>query len=881
MKTWARFMFLSGTYGWWLKQALRRHAILAGVTLAMLPLAVAAQEPFALNLRNEAGKVRLSWPSGMADASGGVVFPEFTVERSTDLQNWTPLRGRIRAQERQAQGALSLLLDAAPGTAYYRVAADPLSTAVQQTGAGGEEVFGLGAQLKEELGKVGWLTVESFAAANPQPAYLEAISWDPRTAAYWDECTRSNSQYNLQLNTRELAIMLTNGFVVSERLKQWSFGSTYDFLFTQELPAFITADSVLHAWHRGYRSMLAELETLQLSTTMETVLTTMHRKLPALHAQHGSGPLANSILDADYYLTVALSLWANKQVGNALPGEAQKARVTTTLQNITALQLTDTFLFGPDSPRTVDFSQFKVRSYYTLSERLQRYFRAMMWCGRIDLKLVTFPPDQEDTIRQFGTALVLHQLLKQAGQFDNWRTIDQVIRAFVGVTDSMTFDQLDQLLTDEHIASLSDVPNLQVITSLQTRLLSGELGAQAYASEGFVSPLSGEQARLPRSFTVMGQKFIVDGWAHSQVVYDRVLWPAGDSEIPEKVQRRKTSCLDAAYAVLANDQVVPNLVERMTNVNGMPFRDGLPYQHNLQAIRNVVDAMDPSVWEANLYTAWLGALRELSKPTVDPCYPEAMRTRAWAMRTLNAQMGSWTELRHDTLLYAKQPSSGYAGCGYPDGFVEPRPAFWLKMQHLAAIASDAITRINLSGTVTNYYPVDLAMVRSNQLAFLREFSASMGMLASISEKELAQQPLNAAETEFLQDIIIIYGGYGRVEIPMPGWYRKLFYQNHAGIDFGLFNSPDPLVADVYTDMPDPWVGDPGGVLHEAVGYANWMLIAIDNGPDRTIYAGPVYSHYEFYEPGLTRLTDEQWQSRLWNKKPASPEWTMGWLVPGQ
>ena len=51
---------------------------------------------------------------------------------------------------------------------------------------------------------------------------------------------------------------------------------------------------------------------------------------------------------------------------------------------------------------------------------------------------------------------------------------------------------------------------------------------------------------------------------------------------------------------------------------------------------------------------WLATLRELSKPISDSKYPEAMRTRTWGMKTLNTQLASWTQLRHDTVLYAKQ-----------------------------------------------------------------------------------------------------------------------------------------------------------------------------------------------------------------------------------
>src|SRR5262249_50820406 len=153
---------------------------------------------------------------------------------------------------------------------------------------------------------------------------------------------------------------------------------------------------------------------------------------------------------------------------------------------------------------------------------------------------------------------------------------------------------------------------------------------------------------LPRSFTFLGQKFVLDSWVLSKVVYDDILW----HEV--KVRRRVPSALDAAFAAFGNDAAAPDIVARLTAQSGRRFRDGLNYQHNLTAVRQVVDDLDKAAWEDNLYIGWLALLRELSKPTTDAKYPEAMRGRAWAMKSLNTQLASWTELRHDTVLYAKQ-----------------------------------------------------------------------------------------------------------------------------------------------------------------------------------------------------------------------------------
>ena len=71
------------------------------------------------------------------------------------------------------------------------------------------------------------------------------------------------------------------------------------------------------------------------------------------------------------------------------------------------------------------------------------------------------------------------------------------------------------------------------------------------------------------------------------------------------------------------------------------------------------------------------------------------------------------------------------------------------------------------------------------------------------------------------------------------------------------------------------------MVHEGVANVNLLLIAIDNGPDRMVYAGPVLSHYEFELGPTTRETDDQWKSdaRAGNL-PTQPDWTRSYLVPG-
>ena len=201
------------------------------------------------------------------------------------------------------------------------------------------------------------------------------------------------------------------------------------------------------------------------------------------------------------------------------------------------------------------------------------------------------------------------------------------------------------------------------------------------------------------------------------------------------VIRRYTSALDMGYSVLGNRQIGSEIAQRMLDVEHRSgFRDGLPYAHNLWALAATFDRIPAAAWEDSIVTRWLAALRELSAPTTDARFPEAMRTRPWALRVLNAQLASYTELKHDTVLYAKQPYTAMILCEYPAGFVEPVPAFWKQVKEMAASAADALERLPASGSMTvtapdiGFWPiqVDLAQrhdARVNFCGRLRSRSA--------------------------------------------------------------------------------------------------------------------------------------------------------------
>jgi hypothetical protein len=227
-----------------------------------------------------------------------------------------------------------------------------------------------------------------------------------------------------------------------------------------------------------------------------------------------------------------------------------------------------------------------------------------------------------------------------------------------------------------------------------------------------------------------------------------------------------------------------------------------------------------------------------------------MLTQAWRRKQLQTQLASWAELRHDTVLYLKQSYTAAPVCGYPAGFVEPYPQLYARLGFLARELSLRLSKIAVS-----------------YREFFENFAARMADLERLARKELAAQPFTREEAAFLKKTIDRHGA-GSGPPRYDGWYASLF----AG---GNPEKWSPMVADVHTDA------DSQEVLEEAVGDANFLVMAVDNENDRAVYVGPAYSYYELHASAERRMTDESWEQRiLHDEAPPRPPWTAPFQPPG-
>jgi hypothetical protein len=694
------------------------------------------------------------------------------------------------------------------------------------------------SRLTGEVAGLAGLTASDLAVRHP--VTHGSLGYDPSTATNLNLITAST----LSPSAQELAVLGQQGFVISRSKEFPSFVYGYSAIYANDLPLFVSADSILDAVHRSYDSMLEQFETNMLISDLQTLLQQMRTNLAA-----SSEATAQVRSDVDLYLAVPLALLTGQTV--APVAGASSTAINGLVQAATNAQGIQTnTLFGVE--REIDMSQFEPRGHYTDSNQLGQYFRAMMWLGRIEFRLIETQSDGSQVFyrRQADAMLLLSDLLGPAGQA-LWNRIEGVMRKFVGDADNMTPAQVYSLMTDLGIASLADAARIDDTTMAQA-IVTGGYGAQRIASQ-LMTNGTGSTLPLNRSFLVFGQRYVVDSEVFSNLVYDRVGHGA--------IMRMMPNPLDIAYAALGNDDALALLGGELAKY---------PYAPDLEAMRTLVDEHGDDYWNSTLYTGWLGALRALSpsvggKPPVGSELPAVALTEGWGRRLVNTQLGSWSELRHDTILYAKQSYTGGAMCQFPDAYVDPYPDLFRRLQQfaqegsaLAALAT-AAGQSAFASSISSYFDI---------------LASATGMLADMAAQELTGTQFTQAQMDFINQTVqvtqsMMCGGGPTVQ----GWYPKLFFAGNSA-DY------DPTIADVHTQYTDEGGNVVGRVLHVGAADPRLMIVTANtscSGP--SAYAGLAFSYHELVTENFQRLNDQDWKTMIATTPPADVPWLAPVLGP--
>lgn len=674
-----------------------------------------------------------------------------------------------------------------------------------------QEVARLQAAFAAALAPVAGL---SFAELQQRhsPAYLPAHGLDVSRAEHYQGFVDA-----FHLSKAERERLQTLGFVVVPARGPGGAGpvDVYYRVFAADLPVFVSADSVLHAWHRSYDGILEFTEQEALSRSLTAVLDGMHAALdPKDPAQR----------DARLHLDVARVLLHGN---HAVAGESADA-VRAIVRVISDQRRAEIELMGARVEH--DFSQFKPRGHYNHSETLQNYFKAMMWLGRMDLRLYDPMVDAPPNPREEAAARALVAALTRSGQEDAFEEIERFYRLHVGRPNA---------LTPGDVAMLCGKAG--------ARECAGEVAAEAmaeqYRAQGSAA-VAGASKPGVKAMRLFPQRFAYDAWVTTETTSPR-LPPVGDSA------RLMASPYEVAFA-LGSDRALEGLRGEMDE----PYAAALP--ERLAAVRQTMQTVTPLELDETIYDHWLSALMVVGKTDLDERLPRVLRTAAWHDHRLETMLASWAELRHDTVLVVEQ-SEAVFGCQYPQGYVEPLPELYRQLDqavaHLAALYED--------GALAKSY------VARTLPGWSKHFHATMERLARLSEQQLRGEPMSAEDLAFMNHTVDRHAndGYGGTR-SYDGWYPALYWslgwtlerRKERGLG-GTYphiagGESEPIVVDVHTDA------EHDKVLEVGTGHPELLVVVIDQGDDVSVYGGPASSFYAFERSATDRMTDQQWETAI-------------------
>lgn len=633
------------------------------------------------------------------------------------------------------------------------------------------------------------------------------------------------------LAPEQTSFLHEHGFVCMPSSSDLLFHEYYRSLAHSDIPIFVTTDSVLHAYHILFDYSLRLMEQDVFYDDITTLTADMQAAMLGFYEQ-SEGPTREAARLALGYFTVALQqLDPSSDIPDAVREDVMAERAL--------IDAADGIAYSPLFGYREDYSQYVPRGHYTRTEQLGDYFKAMMWYGRMPMRL----KDATETRAAILTVLAMEQLSQGEGSaYAVWDAIYQTTSFYVGQADDPTLYDYAPLIAEFYgdTIELSELNDDEVLTSFREEAME-TLPAPRINS----SVLTDQQnlAEETKGLRYMGQRFIIDSYIFSELVYDNVTaYTGGGDTLPFTAVPSAAGYIRGfprgldAFSVFGNEHAT-EILEREGDT------DYLHYDEQWSALRDEVTSYTIEDWTSTLYNAWLYGLESYSAPSGEG-YPSFMQSDAWERKELYTALGSWTQLRHDTILYAKQ-SYTFEATAAPvasrQGYVEPNVAVYSRLLSLTRMTQEGLRERGL-------------LLDEFDQKF-EAFDALLEQLIDISVKELEGTPLIEEERQFIDH-------FGDHLEHVSTFSETVGQKVSTEADDSV-----ALVADVHTDV------NTQSVLEEGVGYPFSLLVVVEVDGTTYIAQGPMFSYYEFKHPLSDRLTDEAWQSMLGSgEAPPLPGW---------
>lgn len=613
-----------------------------------------------------------------------------------------------------------------------------------------------------------------------------------------------NIQYFNGFTDEQKDMLSKNGFVVLPG-EHTRMNYIYDLNEYLKVPNFVTSDSVLHLYHQFFDKSLMSIEIDFLYNYMDILTNQMLDKsirlLDILEDENMKALQEKNII----YFLVARMLMLDTKV---IEVEIKEDLFNTAKEEFELIEAAESFIESPLFGFDLDYSQFTVRGHYTRSEELGRFFKAMMWFGTAPLPF--YDKDDNLTYENVLQSLLMSYTTFLDSEFicdaELWNNIYQPTKQYVGDSDDINVFIMNGLRLE--VFGEIDDPNMFNDEEYYDKLAQAvkdlpEPKIQGKFMQDVANPIT---TPTGKQFRYMGQRYIMDSY-----IMQELMMP---------ILRPLPSTLDV-MGVLGSETAEDLMMNYYKPQDKWP-----EYIDIYNSLKDEISEYDVDTWGENLYNGWLWTIKEnLSEYDEDSGMPIFMTNDAWRAKSLNASVGSYTELKHDTVLYGKQSAAeGGNGVIYKEHYhyVEPNVYLYSKLLYLTEYTMSVLRERNMLESTLEHG----ATSYQDLLKFLIECSI----------KELRNEKL----TEKEYDRLLYYGA------SMENIMNYFIYA--AANDGGAIDITDMLVTDVATN--------PGAYLTLATGYFDQIYVVIPVEGKLYLSRGAVYSTYEFVSD--KRLTDEEW-----------------------
>ncbi|MFA6321933.1 MAG: DUF3160 domain-containing protein [Candidatus Buchananbacteria bacterium] len=697
-------------------------------------------------------------------------------------------------------------------------------------------------------------TTAETTSTNPASLAAENLEKEKRfISSYWQAPTSTyqakTTSYTLPLNKikeqvanyRDLSrkiniesalpLLSKNGFAVianpfKPTTSDWE--TAYDNIHKSKLPIIITADSLAGIYQTTLNVVYRETEQNIFYSSLWNLVKEMHDKVQRrYYARYRQmGIESDTLTEANRlelaYLSVALKLLQPEpnQVKEALAGDDQffspleaetyAVKISTDLtEEVSAeVKLIDEKSKSARSPifsYQKSYEAYVIPAYYQGSEKLKNYYLAATWLNDILFPLWSKSDscpncllDQQDHEINFAAALLLSNDLASDQNLKNrWANIYKTVGFFRGIETNSTYLYYDQALQDlygknydlDKIFSVNADDNKKTIAAIQNKINSYQ----------FPSALSGN----PLTKENKGLRLLRSRYLPEEQLFEKL-----SQENAGKYLAANPSLKILPFTTCQNQNLgrcFPTALDLFNFLGNSVAKNALNtsqnssyenYQKNLDIFAADFKNFDDHAWHDNAYLSLLYSVKTLNAKK-GTGFPAFMQTAAWQNKSLNTQLGFWTNFHQEIdLEKGRITTEANVYTHFPYGYIELQPEFYSELKSNVEMIMNGFSSLQIIPPVSKSYErlnnlkilLDNAVRLSKKemektssfdkkdYEFINKFSSQIRLILGDIKKENVQNKFSFGITKKTRGNVKEYiDGINYVVVVYPEASKKLIF----------------------------------------------------------------------------------------------------------